>query len=299
MTMNFSLELDRAGAGDVRYLPRNGGIMADLIEILKQLPPAITAAAAYAAGTHGFFHYLDTQASAKAKKAISGWFKPLEYDKVAVAAATVEIFDRLYTRPLLSWRAGLRSAFITTVVTVIFAYEFSTSLMFMFFQGFTMARYHVLIFWMILLLTNIASDYISLFIVRRFLVFGGARPIVALIVGPLLGMFVVVLFTLVRSVGVMEDTIWAGIDLFQPDFNSTIIIGAFSVVGSLPAFAVHLWLPLFVFGLLCVNGLNYTMWAIGGMQWFLKRGNEHPLDAVGYVLGAIVFVGAAAARLFG
>ena len=63
--------------------------------------------------------------------------------------------------------------------------------------------------------------------------------------------------------------------------------GAFA----LPAIAVHLWLPLFGFGLLCVRGLNYLMWATGKMQWFLKRGNDHPLDAVGCVLGALVFVG--------
>jgi hypothetical protein len=67
--------------------------MTYLLEIIKQLgffTPFI-----YAAGTYGFFHYLDKQASPKAKKAISGWFKPLEYDRAAVAAAVVELFDRL------------------------------------------------------------------------------------------------------------------------------------------------------------------------------------------------------------
>lgn len=41
------------------------------------------------------------------------------------------------------------------------------------------------------LTTNIVSDYISLFIIRRFLLVGASRP--ALVVGPLLGMGVVYL----------------------------------------------------------------------------------------------------------
>ena len=73
--------------------------------------------------------------------------------------------------------------------------------------------------------------------------------------------------------------------------NWLLLVTSDDVFLSLPALAVHLWLPLFGFGLLCVNGLNYLLRAIGIMQWFLKRGNDHPLDAVGWVLGAIVFVG--------
>ena len=76
--------------------------------------------------------------------------------------------------------------------------------------------------------------------------------------------------------------------------NSLII---WSVIFFLPTLAVHLWLPLFGFGLLCVTGLKYLLQAIGGVRWFLERGDDHPLDAVGYVLGTIVFVGAGSLQL--
>ena len=74
----------------------------------------------YAAATFGFFHWLDRKASGAAKKAIAGWFKPLEYDGKAVRAALVEAFDRIYGAPLLSWRSFGRSAVISVILT--FAY---------------------------------------------------------------------------------------------------------------------------------------------------------------------------------
>jgi hypothetical protein len=269
-----------------------GGVASPVEEALKLL--GLGTPFIYAAGTYGFFHYLDTQASAKAKKAIAGWLKPLEYDRAAVAAAMVEIFDRLYTRPLLGWRAAMRSAAFTIILTSIFVYELC--------GGDLRLIMRVLADWDIVtvqLLTNLVSDYLSLFFVRGFLVIGGNRPIVALVGGSLLGMCVVVLFGYARQVAVMiilvplflkiQDLLW---------YAAISFVYADEKLFSLPALAVHLWLPLFGFGLLCVHGLNYALRAVGGMQWFLKRGNDHPLDAVGYVLAAIVFVATAAARLF-
>jgi hypothetical protein len=81
-----------------------------LSEVLKLL--GFSAPFVYAAAVYGFFHYLDQNASESAKKAISDWLQPREYHKTAVADALIEIFDRLYTRPLLGWRAFMRSSFI-------------------------------------------------------------------------------------------------------------------------------------------------------------------------------------------
>ena|ERR1700730_1883359 len=78
----------------------------------------------YASAAYGFFHWLDKKASGPAKKAISSWLEPKEYDKAAVAAAIVELFDRVYTRPLLRWRALGRSASITLLLSGILIYEF-------------------------------------------------------------------------------------------------------------------------------------------------------------------------------
>jgi hypothetical protein len=87
--------------------------MPGLAEILKAL--GFTTPFIYAAATYGFFHWLDKKASGPAKRAISGWLEPREYDRAAVAAAIVELFDRVYTRPLLRWFAFVRSALITIV----------------------------------------------------------------------------------------------------------------------------------------------------------------------------------------
>jgi hypothetical protein len=48
-----------------------------------------------------------------------------------------------------------------------------------------------------------------------------------------------------------------------------------------------------------LKALNlFRLW-VGGAQWFLKSGKDHPLDAIGYVAGAVVFAGAGALRLAG
>jgi hypothetical protein len=92
-----------------------------LIEILKAL--GFTTPFIYATATYGCFHWLDTKASAAAKRAISGRLSGVEYDDAAVAKAVLEVFDRVYTKPLRSWRAFGRSALITIVLTIITLYE--------------------------------------------------------------------------------------------------------------------------------------------------------------------------------
>ena len=62
-----------------------------------------------------------------------------------------------------------------------------------------------------------------------------------------------------------------------------------SLVLSLPAMAVFLWLALFAFGILVVRVPAGLSWAVGKAQWVLKDGTEHGLKAVGYVAAIIVF----------
>jgi hypothetical protein len=56
------------------------------------------------------------------------------------------------------------------------------------------------------------------------------------------------------------------------------------------AFVVHMWLPLFGICVLLLRPLNYFRSAVGAVQWFLKKGQEHPLDAIGNVAAGLVFV---------
>ena len=45
------------------------------------------------------------------------------YKNEQVASALVEVFDRIYTYPLLRWRAFFRSLLFTTVVSAIWIFE--------------------------------------------------------------------------------------------------------------------------------------------------------------------------------
>jgi hypothetical protein len=252
----------------------------------------------YAVMVYGFFHYLDKKASGSAKKAISGWLQPREYDKAAVADATVEIFDRLYTRPLLGWRAFRRSALFTLCMTAIFVYESENfpSVSHVIEAGWaerplTALQAGQVSAWVILIVTtlgNMIGDYVALFIIRPLLIIGKRRPLVALLLGPLAGISVVFLafgFFVAISVGLIKAFV---------EFRETpvsLVTASLVWQALLPAgFVVHLWLPLFALCVVLLRGLNYFRLAVGGTQWFLKGGRENPLDAIGYVGAVLAFV---------
>jgi hypothetical protein len=92
--------------------------MEEILKVLGFSKPLVYAGAAF-----GLFDFLDKKASKEAKAAIFEWFQRIRYDKVAVSNALVEVFDRLYTKPLLGWRAFSRSILFTLIVSVIFAIE--------------------------------------------------------------------------------------------------------------------------------------------------------------------------------
>jgi hypothetical protein len=77
----------------------------------------------------------------------------------------------------------------------------------------------------------------------------------------------------------------------------TSIIGDFALSLSEGALLVHLWLPLFAISVVLLKGLNYFLLAAKTAQWFLKRGKDHPLEAVGFVAAPLVFIGATAVQL--
>jgi hypothetical protein len=163
-------------ACEPRMRNRAAGVMPSwLNDVLKTLgispTPFICAVAAY-----GFFLYLDNEASDPAKKAFASWFNPLPYDKRAVADAVVEMFDRLYTRPLLGWRAFLRSTLFSVVLALVFLYQVSTSSEIVEMLSEKATGIPLLGSFMF----NILADYISLFVIRRWLVRVGKRTILGL-----------------------------------------------------------------------------------------------------------------------
>ena len=62
----------------------------------------------YAGAAYRLFAWLDENASDKAKAALATATKLRALPNEQVATALVEIFDRIYTSPLLHWRAALR-----------------------------------------------------------------------------------------------------------------------------------------------------------------------------------------------
>jgi hypothetical protein len=259
-----------------------------LSEVLKLM--GLTTPFVYAAAAYGFFHYLDKKASGPAKKAISGWLQPKEYDKTAVANAMVELFDRLYTTPLLGWRAFRRSALFTLCMSLIFLYEFSRiseeELI-----GFLRSGGLVWIIPISNLLVNILSDYGGLFIIKRFLILGGRRPIIASLLGPLVGITIVFLAFVIMGVLLSMFNVLLPVEEFDIVERglANVVIPVLKVLVN-AAFVVHMWLPLFALCVILLRGLNYFRRAVGRTQWFLKSGREHPLDAIGYVGAGLGFI---------
>jgi hypothetical protein len=288
-----------------------------LSEVLKLL--GFSTPFVYAAAVYGFFHYLDEKASEPAKAAISSWLQPIKHDKTAVADAMIEIFNRLYTRPLLGWRAFMRSALFTICMTGVFLYEFGllstggkaeNELMALMRQA-----GH---FWAWLILTqivlaNVICDYVALFIVRRFLVIGRLRPMIASLLAPVAGISIVyaVFYVLVTWIFSYEITQMfvaqtlkeLGESLDEKFVENPVVqdlVVKVYVTGHLverlrwvlmpAAFMVHMWLPFFGLCVLLLRGFKYFGLVVGRTQWFLKSGGEHPLDAIGYVGASLVFV---------
>lgn len=65
-----------------------------------------------------------------------------------------------------------------------------------------------------------------------------------------------------------------------------------------PALTVFVWLPLLAVGIIATRALKPLSWAVGKAQWALKDGNEHPLKAVGYLGGVLVFTAVAGWKAF-
>src|SRR5262249_20697079 len=92
--------------------------LSSLLQTMGLASPAV-----YSFAVVQSFTWIDRSASDDAKTALSNWLRSNGYDAAAIGRATIEMFDRVYTNRLLSWRAFARSALISTCLAVIFLYE--------------------------------------------------------------------------------------------------------------------------------------------------------------------------------
>jgi len=258
----------------------------------------------YAGATFALFQWLDANASEDAKVALSRLLYVERYDNNMISAALVELFDRVYTHNLLTWRAFIRSAMITVAVSVLYLYEID------FYHRFkneaprialdsSLGLFAGIVLWFgLMLLVNILSDFFSLFIVRRWLVVAGHRPIAALVISSMIAFFVFAFSFVFRLAFEFIILVVIPYFTFGVPYQSglTIVDMAYGLLLSpgsllLPALAVFSWLPLFGVSLAAVRALSALAPIVRQVQWLLKGGHEHPLSAVGYAAAVIVFLG--------
>jgi hypothetical protein len=280
-------------------------------ELLKKLAEHFDYAAPfmYAAAAYGFFHWLDENASDEAKAALARTMRWKDYKSEQVASALVEVFDRIYTYPLLRWRAFFRSLLFTTVVSAIFLFEVGR-------RGLTGRT----VWWLVALFVNVVTDYLSLFVIRPLLVRSGTKPVIGLTLAAasgaaivyaanllrwrLLSYYVCALF--VKGNAALSLRVSLRVSLRDCFFNPGVaaifgwpihfmptFVDLFYVW---PALAVFVWLPLFALGILTARLLTPMSWIVGRAQWFLKEGKEHPLKAIGCVAAVVVLLGTVAGR---
>ena len=268
-----------------------------LTEVLKLM--GFATPFVYAAATYGVFHWLDNKAAGPAKVALTKRIASGAPNTSAVVSFAVEVFDRIYTEPLLHWRALLRASIITIIVSAIVWHE----------AGVLVPRapkvapslYRLLAWYLVF---NIIADYISLFFVRALLVRAGTKPDFGLIMAALVGMFVISLTNIFREgfrlFYVLEYTesiftvLMVSLRVFVREaFSFDPVLTRFLA----PAFVVHLWFPLFAVAVVATRALDWSFKAAGWMQWFIKRGQHHPFQAVGLVASVIVFASSAVIQI--
>jgi hypothetical protein len=279
--------------------------LAKFLEVLELGTPG-----AYAATTYAICHWADSNASDEAKTMFSNLLQPKQYDKRGVGSAVICMFDEVYTRNLVSWNAFARSTLFTICMTIIFLYESfpgkDSSMLYAMLAPDSDVERGATYSLAASLFTNIISDYVSLFAVRRLLVLGRDRPLFALWMGALVGMTIVAVFNLVIS-----NSALALVFLWQAHGSHgsltnylnllyAILVGTFAIPEwralLAAAFVVHLWLPLLSVCVGILRAANYFRRAVGWTQWFLKEGRQRPLDAIGCVAALIVFTGAIIAK---
>ena len=261
----------------------------------------------FAAVAYGFFHWLDEKASDEAKHLLAQTMMWKDKNNEQVASALVEVFDRIYTYPLLRWRAFFRSLVFTIVIFALYLFEIGGPAIWKW-----PADYSIL--WSVALLINIISDYVSLFIIRPLLMRSGAKPVIGLSLGAASGIAIVLLGNSLRTILIWPFVIYFAQTEYEPSLLERLntYYGSFSgfeslvwfavsasdifIIFSRPALAVFTWLPLFAVGILIARLLTPLSWLVGMTQWALKEGNEHPLKAIGYVAGVVVFLGTVAGR---
>lgn len=235
---------------------------------------------ALSGGIYTIFVFIDKKASGPAKKALSNWLKAEPYVRFDLRAAVVGAFDSIYGTPLLSVNSFRRSSLYTLIVGVLWLGFFLSIGRW---QSIGVELFVLETFIPVVVLT-IVSDYLSLFIVRKCLDLN-RNIILQLILALVFGISTVMLI----YVGAI--VLYAKISFLQIFEKNDYDWGLFySFAVNMPAaLLVYLWLPAFVVGAVTLRVIKPFFAIVKWMQWFIKRGADHPFEAIGLTAAVLNF----------
>jgi hypothetical protein len=259
---------------------------------------------AYAWGILRLFRWADDDLPDDKKDALLRLISAKDYEPEKVASAILFVFDWVYTTPLLSLRAFVRSALLTLIISIIYIHET---------RWFDHVEFHlddVIETFSAPLIVSIFSDYVTLFVIRSWLRVAVRRPIVALISSSLVAFVALLVGIILRLVALLIEPL--AYDAIVMLIYSTLKASNFSLAFHMilqqifmpvtlfvPAILVFAWLPMFGCGLLLMRTLNSISPIVLTTQSSFKSAKDRPLLAVGYVAAAMVFVGTVALRHIG
>jgi hypothetical protein len=262
----------------------------DLAKLLHLGSPLVAAVAIYA-----IFRFLDDKASEAANATLVAWIKGEYYKRVELRAAILAAFDYVYRSPLFSWRSFGRSAFLSLIAGIIYFWLTNST------YSLTSLS---LSFALFVAIPLILVDYFSLFLVRNCLRLGEAKLFLSIIIAAICVAFAVVLFlALFRVIQDLELG-----DIFGGDSRFHVLMNDLRQFPSVlwyelrdrevrwtlvPTLFVYLWLPLLLLGAAINSALTPFFVAAGRAQWFIKRGEEQPFEAIGITTSVVVFICAA------
>jgi TIR domain len=269
--------------------------------------PAIGIGSLAATITYGLFFFFDRRASELAKRALARWLCKAPPSGRGVQLAIIGAFDSLYSYPLLTYEALFRSILVSSCV-------FGLWQLYLYGHKYDFLDDHQRYYWFfgdviacIFLAVNVMSDYLSLFLVRKCLVYVNNRRLI-LLVAPMFGWIIVCTIYIVAVIltGVIMELLHSDMTLYflsavgrrdtgfyypLSEFISDVLTGRaeldYAFIPS--ALVVHLWMPLFAIGVFVIRFLGPTLRAVRWIQWFVRDGDEHPLEAIGTVAALLIF----------
>jgi hypothetical protein len=264
--------------------------MKDLFQLLGLGGPFAAGAAIYA-----LFNFLDKKASVAANQAIIAWMRGENYKQLDLATTVISAFDHLYGTSLLRLKSFMRSAFLSTCAVLIY----------LLFSGGLETEYGVQVLVgsvVTIAIPVIASDYLSLFFVRKFLRMAKGNVKLSIIFAFVCAILVITALCLTfLSLAFLTMFLAGGTPAERMSFVVSLwyirpadLIKAVASFATLtpPAWLVHLWLPLFLVGAAINSSINAFLKTVRFAQWFIKRGNDHPFEAIGITAGVVTFIGA-------